>query len=516
LNQKYRIIIFTILLGINTCFVASGFSLGDSLHLKNQNNPSIKDAIVASVGPIKITSEEFYHSYEFGPAFIKRKKGSKERHLNYMINEKLIALDGYSRGIDKKEEIKSIITDYENDLATEEMFKDDILSKVGISEGEIDTIITQKQLELDIRWLYANSEEELEEYSSSLSAGATFDSLYQLQFEDSIYQDDRSLQTNRFQLGKKNPDLANIIDTLPIGDVSNPLKVHDGWYLVKINNVWQNIIATESEMTRLKQESVNYLTKKKMDALSKEYVNELLLDQNPIIKRQVFNVLRSYIGSYLLNQELYDEWQLKKKLSEALKELGTTKDNIGYLTLVELNEGSIELEEFIKWYWNRDQYIKFNEQDLQSYSKSLENIIWQMLRDKLLSEMALKRNYHQRDMVRTQSKWWRDKIVYSSVKREIIESVSLEQKEVDLNTSDNLESGSKDEIIRLNITRRLWDKINKLKNTYDIKINKDVLDRVKVSEENNPKAIDFYTVKKGGLIPRTPYPTIDFEWINWE
>ena len=67
-----------------------------------------------------------------------------------MINEKLLALDGYSRGIDNKEDIKSIVTDYENDLATEELFKDDILSKVEISDGEIDTIITQMQLEMDI------------------------------------------------------------------------------------------------------------------------------------------------------------------------------------------------------------------------------------------------------------------------------------------------------------------------------------------------------------------------------
>ncbi len=92
----------------------------------------------------------------------------------------------------------------------------------------------------------------------------------------------------------------------------------------------------------------------------------------------------------------------------------------------------------------------------------------------------------------------------------------MEQNELNLNTSDSLESGSKDEMTRLKINRRLWNRINKLKNTYDIKINEDILEKVEVSEENNPKAIDFYTVKKGGLIPRTPYPTIDFEWINWE
>jgi hypothetical protein len=516
LNQKYRIIIFIILLGINTCLVASGFSSGDSLHLETQYNNSIKDSFIASVGPIKISADEFYYSYEFGPAFIKRKKDSKEHHLNYMINEKLLALDGYSKGVDKKDNLKSLLIEYENDLATEEMFKDDILSKVEISEGEIDTMITQKQIELDIRWLYAGSEEELKDFTKALSTGNSFDSLYQLQFEDSIYQDDRSLQTDRFTLGKKNPVLAEIIDTLPIGDISNPVEVDDGWYIFKINNVWQNIITTESEMTRLRQESVNFLTKKKMDVLSGEYINDLLLDQNPIIKRQVFDVLRSYIGAYLLSQELYNEWQLKEKLAEALKKLGATKENIGGLTLIEMNDGSVQLDDFLKWYWNRDQYIKLNKTDLQSYSKSLENIIWQMLRDKLLSDMALERNYHQRDIVKTQSKWWQDKMVYSTVKKEIIESVLLEEDEMNLIEQDVNNSELNTERRNQEIFIKLHRRINDMKSKYDISINEGLLEEVEVSEENNPKSIDMYTVKKGGLIPRTPYPSIDFEWKNWE
>ena len=267
---------------------------------------------------------------------------------------------------------------------------------------------------------------------------------------------------------------------------------------------------------RLQQESINALKKKKMDKISNIYVNQLLLAKDPVIKRQSFNVLRSYIGTYTLAQDLYDDWELSEKLDAALNELQVTEDNVGQSVLVVMNEGNVTLEEFLKWYRNRSQYITLNKNDLQSFSKSLENLIWRMIRDKLLSEKAYERNFHHTESFKKQTNWWRDKIVCSAVKREIIESVSLEQNELNLNTADSLESGSKDEMIRLNINRRLWNRINKLKNTYDIKINDDVLEKIKVSEENNPRAIDFYTVKKGGLIPRTPYPTIDFEWINWE
>jgi hypothetical protein len=433
-----------------------------------------------------------------------------------MINEKLLALDGYSRGVDKNDDVESILKDFENDIATEEMFKVDILSKIGISDGEIDTVITQKQLELDIRWLYAETGGELNKFTDALASGISFDSLYLLQFKDSIYLDDRSMKINRFQLGKKNPELAAIIDTLPVGQVTEPIKASDGWYIFFLDNIMQNVILTESELMRLQQESINALKKKKMDQLSDEYVNQLLLENNPVIKRQSFNVLRSFIGIYILTKELYNDWELSGKLDEALKELNVTKDNVGQSVLVVMNERNVTLNDFLNWFRNRSQYIKFNKTNLQSFSSSVESLIWRMVRDKLLTGQAYERSFQQTESVKKQSKWWKDKIVYSVVKKDIVESVELKEEEVRYNSVDSLDVKSNEEKIITEIIRRLLLKINELKMEYDININEDVLEKINVSEENNPKVIDFYTVKKGGLIPRTPYPTIDFEWINWE
>ena len=209
-QYKYSFLFLIIYLG-------TSYPFQDSLKSQVPVSDLILDEIVASIGSINITAEEFSNNYEFGHAFVKRKSDSKIRHLNYMINEKLLALDGYSRNIDGNDEIASIIKDFENDLATEEMFKEDILKNVEISEEEIDTVVTHKQLELDIRWLYAKNNKEKDDLLLELNIGISFDSLYQSQFEDSIYLDDRSMKINRYQLGKKNPELAAIIDTLPFG-----------------------------------------------------------------------------------------------------------------------------------------------------------------------------------------------------------------------------------------------------------------------------------------------------------
>ncbi len=512
MNNKCRITLITVIIAFSFVYNLT-YPFQDSLQTYDTTFEFNKDEIVASIGPTNITAEEFHYSYKFGPAFIKRKIDSKIRHLNYMINEKLLALDGYERKIDKNKDVSLIIKDFESDLATEEMFKEDILRNVEISEEEIDTVVTQKQLGLEILWLYAQNKDEKDDLILELNNGVSFDSLYQLQFEDSIYLDDRSMRINRFQLGKKNPELAEIVDTLPVEQVSNPIEADNGWYIFKIHNVWQNIITTEAEMIRLRQESINSLKKKKMDKLSDDYIHKLLLNQNPIIKIQSFNLLKAYLGLYNLTKEKYDEWNLSDKLKQALDELNVTKENIGQTILVEMNDGTILLEEFLVWYRNRNQYIKFNKTNLQSFSSSVESLVWRMVRDKLLTGQAYERNYNTTESFTKQAEWWKDKIVYSAVKKDIVESVELGQEEVRYNS---LDVKSNEEKINTEITRRLFLKLNELKREYEIIINEDVLEKVNVSEENNAKAIDFYTVKKGGLIPRTPYPTIDFEWINWE
>ena len=94
-NNKYSFLLLIIYLG-------TSYPFQDSLKSQLPSNDFILDEIVASIGSINISAEEYIYSYEHGPAFVKRKTDSKNRYLKYMIYEKLLALDGYSRNLDKE------------------------------------------------------------------------------------------------------------------------------------------------------------------------------------------------------------------------------------------------------------------------------------------------------------------------------------------------------------------------------------------------------------------------------
>lgn len=499
MTRKFLTIVFLISI---LCLSISAQSLYSTLNSSNV----IPTQILATVDSLEITAEEFFYSYEFGPSFTKRRSNSKQLHLDFMINEKLLALKGIESDVSGRDEANSMYNDITSDIATEELYKDSILSKVEISEYEIEQMANEKNTEIEISWLFTTEKKEIINKYNLISKGVSFDSLFMDQINDSVFADQRSLKTNLYNFRKKNSILASICDTLKVGEITRPIKVNNEWYLVRKNNFIKSVISTESEWNKLKKESTIALTKMKMDSLSDQYVHKLMKGSNPIIKRDGFNITRSFIAKYRLDEEKYNKWELDQKLELALSNLGLTKDSERKnIKLVELSGDQIYLNDFIQWFRNRNLYIKLNKISLGDFSKSLENLVWLMIRDRVLIEVARNNNYYENNWVRTQAKWWKEKIEYSTYKNELVNSIKLVNEERNTSNDDP----------EIQLRKKMFQEITKLKKKYEVKIDYKTLDKLNVSAENDKNAINFYAAKNKGLIPRPPYPTIDNDWANW-
>jgi hypothetical protein len=67
----------------------------------------------------------------------------------------------------------------------------------------------------------------------------------------------------------------------------------------------------------------------------------------------------------------------------------------------------------------------------------------------------------------------------------------------------------------LELRKNMLHRIIALKRKYPVVVKSDVLMSLPVDVENDPKAIDVYTAKKGGTFPHPAFPVIDFEWATW-
>lgn len=495
------------------------------------DNPKLSSIIVAKVGPWDVTAQEFLLSYEYGPAFPKRESDSKKHYLNYMIYEKLLALDGYERKLQSTHMVKEVLSDVEGDLATEELYKDDVLSAVHISDMDIERGVSGENVHLGIQWLYSPDKEEIFHQAALLRNGASFDSLFALQLVDSIKPDDRSMQTTRFKLEMKNQALAAATDSLTAGMTTLPIHTPDGWYLVKIVEEWKNPIITETENNKLHEDVRRALLQHRSDSLSDEYVHRMLLAQNPAIDRESFEVVQAFLGKKFLSPEKYSAWGLEKKLAgRGLNpdSLATNRSKV----LVTMNDGSFLLGDFFDWENTRDPYISLDTKSPRAYFASVEQLVWRMVRDRMLTQEAYRRGLQHKESVLKQTKWWEEKLVYRAARLEIDNSINRDDSTLhkyyhehekdyrdgkgNLRPFEEVKDDVGRDAFAYQETSALLHKILRLKQKYGVKINDETLKKLYVDVENYPKAIDVYTVKKGGIFPHTAFPSIDYEWQAWD
>lgn len=494
-------------------FPGLAFAAGkkDTVNVINFNmayKTSAGDKILAWVGDKKITAREFLTSYEYGPAFAKRERDSKSRYLNYMINEKLLALYGYSEKVDTSKRVKNLLNAITGDIASDEMFMEEIFDKINVPKNELDTALVEKGINYDLKWLYASNEKTLSYYREKLKNGLTFDSLFKIQLmKDSVHADERSMKVDLFKLKNENTVFAKALDTLKVNEISMPIKGPDGFYIVKIDDIWEKLILTETEKNKELHDAELVIKRNKSDVISDSYVQKMMFNHKPVIQGKAFDILRSYLGGFVLPKDKYTEWKLDERLNAELDSL-KGKD-YGDMSLVLFSNGSVSLDDFIYWYKLRDAYLKFNESSFNNFSASLEKMIWRMVRDHLLVTSAYAKGYQNKPIVKQQSQWWKDKIVYAVVRDQIANSIGI-----------NIESPSSikkmDENKKQKMLSKVLHKIIELKQKYKVQINKDVLKEIRVHDENDPRAVDYYIVKKGGTYPHPAFPSIDFSWQNWE
>ncbi|MCK7482165.1 MAG: hypothetical protein M0C28_37185 [Candidatus Moduliflexus flocculans] len=75
---------------------------------------------------------------------------------------------------------------------------------------------------------------------------------------------------------------------------------------------------------------------------------------------------------------------------------------------------------------------------------------------------------------------------------------------------------SQSEILSEKLSKNILHKVLELKKNIKLQLIKMYLIILNVSSENDKNAIDMYIVKRGNLIPRPAFPSIDNDWASWE
>ncbi len=499
--------------------------------LDSLRNP---DAVIVRVGPLKITAREFFFSYIFGPAFPKRGSDSRRRYLDFMVNEKLLALGAKERGLEADPRVTSALVQLEGDFATEELYRDDVLSGVNVTDSEIDRAVAEEQETVSLRWLFFPAAGEAGRADAGLRAGGSFDSLFSAHLAGGrVPKEDRMSTTSRFRLARQNAALASVVGDLPVRVPSSPVAAPDGWYIVQVDSVHRRPVVTESDDAELRLSARRALTQMKADSLSGEYVRLMMLDADPVIQRRTFDILRAWIGSRRLSPERFEAFGLAGRFraegdSVDYKNIRLYADS----TLVVTRQENIALGAFLAWYEPREALVSLQWTSPQSFFLSLEDIVWRMVRDHVLVQRASARGLQKRPSVVEQTGWWQHKLLYQAEKDVAAKSIAWSDSTLRAHhaahparfrgtggASRTFEE-AKDDVLRDwyadAMQEKLYRRLTALRRTYQVSVDSAALASVPVDAAQDPRTIDLYAVKKGGTFPHPAFPSIDPAWQAWE
>ena len=487
-------------------------------------------AVVATVGPYVITSRDLLESYEFGPSFVKRKPYPLRQHLQYMIDERLMALGAERFGLDTSRFVRDRVAGLEEDLAVEELYRADILSNMRLSDQETEEAVEKARTEIRFRWLYAASVGEAKAIRKHIVNERRFDSLYARQGVSAGGHVDRELQATALQLEHDNPEFAETIRRLKPREISQPVEGPDGYYIVRVDEVWRNPLLSESGYGETRTKATETLREMRAEELSREYVRQKMIVVNPVIRAEGFNVVRAYLADKGLSRDKQLQWQIPATfMTEAGPRPLRASEEFLSRQLVTYGSESFSVRDYVRWFEIRQ--FQLHTGSLGAFNASVKKTIWKMVQDKLLSKEAYRRGFQFHASVVRETDKWHAKLLYLAGRSYWMKTIHPAEADVRkrYETQKHRYRDEHGSLLSFAKARdRVWGDLyyeaefhllsrllQELKKEYRPVVNEETLARLEksVEPEKNPLDVIFY--KPGGTFPRVAYPTIDEAWQRY-
>lgn len=431
---------------------------------------------LARIGDMEITQDEFLERYEMTPGFNRQKKISTESNeiefLFTLIAEKLWAIEAVNRRLDTTEVIKFTTKSFEKMFTRDAFFKKEIRDKIKITDEEINYGLVKNSSKLYLNFLFSEDAEEINSLYKLLNAGITFDSIL-------IESPELDEQKKPIEVifGQMEESVEDILYRLKIGENSQPILTSDGWYIFKLVNRSDELLASENSKDDAIKNVRKIIEARKLIEQQKEFYEEFFKDKKIDVDSQIFESIAKEISSIF-------EY---KKTALAINDNELINLDINDILKIEPDFGKEKLEKiFIKF--NNDpvtteEYLqdllfdgyKAKEYKINFIRASLDDRVKKDIEKELLYREGVIRGYADLPEVKKEVELWRSNYLFQLLKDQYRDSVMVTDDEVFKYYQKNNKPESYPMLV--NIVEILTDSLenvekifNELKSGKDIKL----------------------------------------------
>ncbi len=383
--------------------------------------------ILATVGPIKITVDEFIENYELSPrpGVVSRTSFTPRLHLDKMIENKLLALYGAEHDYEYDPRIASQIRAVSKNILVQQLYRTQVAQKTDVTEAELRDGFLKSKTSIRARHLFVRTKQEADSLLNLVNQGVSFQQLSRGIFRDSTLAKNGG-DLGYFSFGDMDEDFERAAYDLKVGEVSRPVKTKWGYHIIKVEDKIESPIVTENEFQTNRHKIEPVILKRKQERLAQQYVKEFMAPKNVVAKADAINFLvnaarrlekatRTQLPSDLPTINDEEITSVQNEIDEHLNDV-----------IVEFEGGAWTIKEFFE---KMMETLPQDQPDLTSHLSIAEKIAV-MVRNEFLSEEAKRLGLENQPWAKAMLEQKKDKLVANLVRLDIVESIQISEEEV--------------------------------------------------------------------------------------
>lgn len=383
------------------------FSLFYSACTKDRQPP---ENALAVVGNRFITVDEFVRRMEMTPRpQVHQVNGhtGKRALLEMLIAEKLMALQAEEWGIAGRKEVQQQTEFIESQAVLRELYADDVLSKVRVSENEVRAAFQKMQKTLVIHFFHARKKDDAAAFRRLVTQTGSFAAALKSRYGKDLPQEKYTAQMT---WGDVDAALEETAYNLPLQEISPVIRTSRGFFVIEVVDIRETLLPTEKQLRRKRSAIEKILRRRKADAVSDEYVREFMQGKDLKIKGRLFALLTEELEKRLRSAP--DSAGLASIAPQETPAQGTGQPlhRLRDEPLVTFNGGHFTLGEILQGLRLRDPEV--DRRSSRHIRASLRRHIFDLARDLLLAREAYRRKLQNRPPVRAEVREWQDYFCY--------------------------------------------------------------------------------------------------------
>lgn len=493
---------------------------------RGDKRPNLTDeAVVAKIGNQVITAKEFRNDYEVGFPHLRMGPNPKRAYLEYMINEKLLALKGYELGLHQSEYVKNNEQRLLNQLMVEAVLERDVMSGITVTEEEIKNEVNKSKVSFKFRYWVEPTLEKANLIAADMRERGYAEVLNDImQSNPEVRINPRQYESDYLTPLEVPVEVLNAIKDLPYGDISDPVELDGKYFIFQVLDIRRSGV-TENEYNARASTFEQIIFYSKYKEKVNGYIEDLMQPQNVVTKAEAFNLFTRALKEWLnidRRARGYFPAQVKEATSER-PSMKALKEKL-HLTFFTHKDGKVSIEEFLPFF-NASRFLRQLSKDAD-LPKILNLEVKNAIRDYFLVQRAERLNLHNAPELQRELNLWRDKWIYDVTRRHLARDLELEEEWLRsyFDENRNLYKTHKDDQPQYASLRKsvemdayrhqanlmLKEEVELLKKRFPVEINQAVLDTITVVDFKKSPWATLQVFK--GRTGRPAIPMVDPFW----